>query len=239
MIHDLVVFEDFLLDVDIAMLGILGVQDIGSVLLELDTPLAQQAVQGHGTAHPKLFGDLRCRIRFSDMGKDGHTSLSLHTGLALFLQLGRQLDQHIRVEQGFFQLFGREIAAVLTDGGKHFMNDPSLEGLGFRLTRTEDEGIQTGLGNDGHFLLTAKGVDKGDTLFIVIKRGSGITAIADLQAVAYILSHKPRRATLFHNPDLPEFLVFENLRHLHGRNSFCKSSVHAIGLPVGAHGKAV
>ena len=86
-VHDLVVFEDFLLDVDIAMLGILGVQDVGSVLLELDMPLAQQTVQGHGTAHPKLFGDLRCRIRFSDMGKDGHTSLSLHAGLALFASL--------------------------------------------------------------------------------------------------------------------------------------------------------
>ena len=45
MIYDLVVFEDFLLDVDIAMLGILGVQDVGSVLLELDMPLAQQTVQ--------------------------------------------------------------------------------------------------------------------------------------------------------------------------------------------------
>ena len=82
------------------------------------------------------------------MGKDGHTSLSLHAGLALFLQLGRQPDQHIRVEQGFFQLFGREVAAVLTDGGRNFFHNPVLEPFCAGQVRPHDETVHIRLGDD-------------------------------------------------------------------------------------------
>ena len=56
----------------------------------------------------------------------------------------------------------------------------------------------------------AQGVDKSDTLFIVLKRGDGITAIADLQAIAYVTPHKPRRTVVFRNSNFPEFLVHKN-----------------------------
>ena len=56
----------------------------------------------------------------------------------------------------------------------------------------------------------AQGVDKSDPLFIVLKRGDGITAIADLQAIAYVTPHKPRRTVVFRNSNFPEFLVHKN-----------------------------
>ena len=86
------------------------------------------------------------------MGKDGHTSLSLYAGLALFLQTGCQPDQHIRVEQGLFQLFGREVAAVLTDGGKDLSSQPLLERQGLGLVRAPEEKIQALFSEHNHLL---------------------------------------------------------------------------------------
>lgn len=41
-------------------------------------------------------------------------------------------------------------------------------------------------------MLSTGGVDNTDTLFIVVKRGDGITTIANLQTLAHVFRHNPR-----------------------------------------------
>lgn len=81
---------------------------------------------------------------------------------------------------------------MLADGGQDFMHDPPLEGFGFRFARTQDEGIQARLGNDGCSLLPARGVQNVDTLFVFIQKGQACARIAKPQYLRHVLGHEPR-----------------------------------------------
>lgn len=95
------------------------------------------------------------------------------------------------------------------------MDDPPFERLGFRFAGTEDEGIQAGFGNDGHFLFSTGGVITDDILLVVIQIRQGLRCVRKLQTLAHVLGHKPRLALAFHDANPAEFRFFKNFQHVH------------------------
>lgn len=60
--------------------------------------------------------------------------------------------------------------ALLTIRRKNITTNPFGKGTGFRLVAAEDQSIQAGFGDDGHFLLSARGVYNMDPLFILVQK---------------------------------------------------------------------
>ncbi len=60
--------------------------------------------------------------------------------------------------------------AFLTICRKNITTNPFGKGVGFRLVAAEDQSIQAGFGDDGHFLLSARGVYNMDPLFILVQK---------------------------------------------------------------------
>ena len=91
------------------------------------------------------------------------------------------------------------------------MRHPALERLCLRLARAENQGIEAGFGNDGHFLHPAGGVDIIYTLFVFIQRRYGVAAVADVQTLANVLCHKPRLPILHDYAHAAKAGLFKNL----------------------------
>ena len=139
------------------------------------------------------------------LGADGLVALCFHE-LSLFpleLVLLEQGNPEVGIVEDAIHHRFRGIQAALADGRDNLVDDPPFERLGFRFAGTEDEGIQAGFGNDGHFLFSTGGVITDDILLVVI------------QTLAHVLGHKPRLALAFHDANPAEFRFFKNFQHVH------------------------
>lgn len=96
------------------------------------------------------------------------------------------------------------------------MGNPALEGLGFRLARAENEGIQARFVDGQHPLVATKGVDISYTFFIIIQTSDSITRVANFQTFTYILSHKPRIPINHGGANVTKGLMGENYEIRHG-----------------------
>lgn len=83
---------------------------------------------------------------------------------------------------------------LLTICRKNITTNPFGKGVGFRLVAAEDQSIQAGFGDDGHFLLSARGVYNMDPLFIFIQPAQCLSHVTKAENLTHILRHRPRFA---------------------------------------------
>ena len=140
--------------------------------------------------------------------------LQRQTGGTLLLDGLQQLDGGIRVSQHLFHRVRRGVHPVASDGGEYFGGHPLAEWLGLWLVRTKDDVIQAGFVDDGHFLLSAKGVDLTDPLFVLVKSCNNITAVSNVQNIANIFQDEPRLAVILNGANF-NAVVVENLNVAH------------------------
>ncbi|AMD88839.1 hypothetical protein AXF13_01180 [Desulfovibrio fairfieldensis] len=84
--------------------------------------------------------------------------------------------------------------AILAICWQDVTTNPFGKDVGFRLVAAEDQSIQAGFGDDGHFLLSARGVYNMDPLFIFIQPAQCLSHVTKAENLTHILRHKPRFA---------------------------------------------
>ncbi len=79
--------------------------------------------------------------------------------------------------------------------------DPPLERLGLGLPAGQDQGVKAGLADKNSFLLSAKGINTADTLFVVIQTACRHARVAVRRRRADIHQGKPRRTLPKHDAE--------------------------------------
>ena len=179
--------------------------------LVLDVQMCQQLVEANGTESVVL--------RY--LG-DGDRLRAVQDGAGVvrerFLADERRF-QFAALHFRFHYLLFQFVSSVLADGGKHFRGNPSFEPFGAFQFRGEDERVESAFVDDGHFLVSAKGITfRYPLIFIVYMVCHCFRCILVPQCRSNILSHEISFSTYHASADLPELLAFKNLI-LH--NSFC------------------
>lgn len=221
MVDNLVVLKHFLLDVDVSEFSIFRVQDIGSVLLVLDVLFTEDTIEGYGTAESELLSDFCCGVRLADVREDSDALFSIDACLAFFLEGGEELDTEFRVVQNLIDDILGGVDAVLADRRYDITSKSLLERQGCGLIRSGKEKVQTGLGNDEHFLFAAGGSNPIATLpFIRYSLKNGCHVCAGIpQRYGHILRHKPRFTVAFDNANLPKLFFLKQHQFVHQKSA--------------------
>lgn len=118
-------------------------------------------------------GIIGFRLQLADelLGTGGF-QFGILPGFPFGLELRGQLDQRIRIQQGFLDLFRCEVAAVFTDGRQDFARDPVLKLFGCWKLTGEDQTVKAGFIDNDDFLFPTGGLYFADPFIILVNMRS-------------------------------------------------------------------
>ena len=92
------------------------------------------------------------------------------------------------------------IPTSLSYGRENYARYPTPKSPSLRFFRTKNETVKTTLVHKGQFLPTTKGVDKTDTLFIILQSSRNIPRIRNAKGIANVSPNKPTLPILKSGP---------------------------------------
>lgn len=97
------------------------------------------------------------------------------------------------------------------------MSDPPLKYFCLRFAATKNQGVQTGLVNDGQVWVSRGSVANRDGILVVIVNVfcQRIAGIAIPKRRRHVLAHHPRLSVDLDGMDCPEFGVLKNFQFVH------------------------